>query len=338
MKCIVGMSGGVDSSVSVALLKQKYKEIIGCTFRMFDSPKVDEAISDAKKIAERLQIPHIVCDCSDDFQKQVIDCFAAAYQSGCTPNPCVTCNRFVKFHWLEKIRKQYNADTIATGHYARILKFDNDRVELHQAVHKEKDQSYFLYQIAHEILKHTEMPLGHFSKTEVREIAKNFGIHVAEKPDSQDICFIPNGNYIAFVKKHIGYVENGDIINESGEILGHHTGTINFTIGQRKGLGLSGGPFFVKDIKPILNQVIVGNKESVRISDISLDNVKFINGPFEGECDVKIRSSNQKRHAILVNNDGKVSVKLKENEYGIAKGQHCVFYLGTQVLGGGIIC
>ena len=337
MKCIVGMSGGVDSSVCVALLKEKYDEILGCTFKMFDSPKVDEAISDAQKVAEYLKIPHVVIDCSEDFKKYVTDYFVEAYQIGSTPNPCVVCNKFVKFHWLEKVRQRYNADKIATGHYAKILK-QNDCVELHQAKDLSKDQSYFLYQLSQEVLQHTELPLGNFSKEEIRAIAEKIGIHVAKKSDSQDVCFIPNGNYVEFVKTKIGQPEPGEIVLDSGEVLGNHNGTINFTIGQRKGLGLSGGPFFVKEIKPAEKKVVVSDKDGVKSDCINLATVHFINEPFEGQCEIKIRSSNKKLPAIVSNRANQIMVHLLANEYGAAKGQHCVFYLGSQVLGGGVIC
>ncbi len=337
MKCIVGMSGGVDSSVSAALLMKKYEHIIGCTFKMFNSPQVEKSVADARKVADYLHIEHVVIDCIADFQKYVIDNFIDTYKKGCTPNPCIMCNRFVKFHWLNKVRCQYDADMMATGHYANVLS-GQDGVELHQAKDLSKDQSYFLYKLHQDVLKYVEFPLGNFTKAKTRELAKDFNIPVAEKPESQDICFIPSQDYISFIKEHNGDVCSGEIISENGVILGHHNGTINYTIGQRKGLGLSGGPFFVKEIRSDKNQIIVSEKEKIKTLFINLQDVNFINQEYLGACEVKIRSANKKIKAEIVKNCDKITVKLQDAEYGIAKGQHCVFYINSRVIGGGIIC
>lgn len=332
------MSGGVDSSACVALLKEKNADVIGCTFKMFDAPSVETSVNDAKKVADFLKIEHIVVDCRKDFKKHVMDCFVDAYKNGCTPNPCVICNKFVKFHQLDQIRQQYFADFMVTGHYAKISK-TKDRITLHQARDLSKDQSYFLYRLNQNILKNIEFLLGDFLKSEVRDIAKKFGLPTAEKSESQDVCFIPSNDYISFFKKNLANrVCSGEIVDESGKILGHHNGIINYTIGQRKGLGLSGGPFFVKEIHPDTNTILVTDKIGVKADQINLKDISFINGEYLGECEVKIRSANKKKKAEISKISDKYSVKFHEAEYGAAKGQHCVFYLGDMVLGGGIIC
>ena len=180
MRCLVGMSGGVDSSTCAALMKEKYKNVIGFTFKMFESPKTEVFIQDAKKVADLLKIEHVVVDCRKEFQKYVIDDFINTYMNGCTPNPCVMCNKFVKFHWLNKLREEYSADILVTGHYARVIK-NGDNIELHQAKNISKDQSYFLYKLNQEILKYIEFPLGNYTKSETRKMAENFGLHVAQK-------------------------------------------------------------------------------------------------------------------------------------------------------------
>lgn len=337
MKCLVGMSGGVDSSTCAALMKKKHGDVLGVTFKMFDSEKTEAFISDAKKVAEFLEIEHIVVDCRKEFKKYVTDNFVNAYKNGETPNPCVMCNKFVKFYWLDRLRKKYSADIMVTGHYARIIKFEN-RIELRQAKDISKDQSYFLYKIPGDILRFIEFPLGEFSKSETRKIAESFGLHVAHKSESQDICFIPNDDYISFVKRYLGdEMRSGNIVNERGEILGRHKGTINYTIGQRKGLGLSGGPFFVKEINPENNTVVVSDKNGVKVLRINLSDVNFLNGEYLGECQIKIRSANKKRKAKIIKNSDRYVVELFEDEYGVAKGQHCVFYLDDLLIGGGII-
>ncbi|MDR1560988.1 MAG: tRNA 2-thiouridine(34) synthase MnmA [Holosporaceae bacterium] len=338
MKCIVGLSGGVDSSTSAAIMKEKGVEVIGCTFKMMESKNTASAIQDAQKVADFLKINHIVIDCVKDFKNYVIDYFIDSYKKGITPNPCVMCNKFIKFKHLENVRLQQNADLIVTGHYANLKK-KNDRVELMQAVDLSRDQSYFLYRIDAEILRHVKFPLGDNSKTYTRELARKFGIHVAEKSDSQDVCFIPNGDYVGFIQNRSSELtESGDIVNEKGEILGKHDGIVNYTVGQRKGLGLAGGPFFVSALDAQKNRVIVSNKSGIGKKQILLRDVVFINEPYLGSCEVKIRSTTQKISAEIIQNSGNYFVELFQSEYGIAPGQHCVFYIENIVLGGGVIC
>lgn len=336
--CVVGMSGGVDSSVAVALMRECGYEVIGCTLRMFDSEKAHQSIADAAKVAEFLKIPHKIIDCRKAFKKEVEDYFVNSYLRARTPNPCVMCNRFVKFATLDAIREELSADIIATGHYARLEHRGNE-VILRQASDRNRDQSYFLYAVDPKILKITEFPLGEFSKDCVRKLAKQYGIHVAEKHDSQDVCFIEKNDYKSFIKNSNGNAKInsfGNIVDENGTVLGQHSGIINYTIGQRKGLGLSGGPFFVKAIDSERNEIIVSNKSGVGADVIFLDQVKFIGDGFPGKCEVKIRSTNKKIKAELKREEN-YFVKLGETEYGIAEGQHCVFYRNDIVLGGGVI-
>lgn len=319
-------------------MQERGYEVIGCTLRMFDSEKAHQSIADAAKVAEFLKIPHKVVDCRKSFKKEVEDYFVNSYLRAQTPNPCVMCNRFVKFTTLDAIREELSADIIATGHYARLEHRGNE-VILRQAIDRNRDQSYFLYAVDPKILKITEFPLGEFSKNHVRGLARQLGIHVAEKHDSQDVCFIENNNYKSFIKSSHGNAKInsfGNITDEKGTVLGQHSGIINYTIGQRKGLGLAGGPFFVKAIDGVKNEIIVSDKNGVGADVIFLDQVKFVGDESLGKCEVKIRSTNKKIKAEL-KREKNYFVKLAETEYGLAEGQHCVFYHDDIVLGGGVI-
>ena len=342
MKCVVGMSGGVDSSTAAFLMKERGYDVVGCTLKLFNNEKAEASIRDAQSVAKFLKIQIEVLDCVQDFQQYVIDYFIDYYKNGKTPSPCVICNEFIKFRYLNEFRKKHEADLLVTGHYAKI-KRGGSFSELHQGASSKRDQSYFLYAVDQSILYYTEFPLGnHESKSVTRDIAKKAGIQVAEKPDSQDICFILNNDYISFIKHELkGTFEfkSGNIVDTNGKTLGQHNGIINYTIGQRKGLGLSGGPFFVYRINAERNEIIVSNKEEIQAKKIYLTNVKFINSPFEGECKVKIRSNGEKiRARLFYDSDRKCwCVDLLEKEYGAAQGQHCVFFDGDRILGGGEI-
>ncbi|MDR1983013.1 MAG: tRNA 2-thiouridine(34) synthase MnmA [Holosporaceae bacterium] len=337
MKCVVGMSGGVDSSTSAAIMKERGFEVVGCTFKMFESEKSKAAIDNAQKVADFLKIDHKVVDCVAEFKKSVIDYFVESYENGFTPNPCVMCNKFVKFKYLDDFRRKYKADILVTGHYVQLKKTET-RVELFQAEESKKDQSYFLYGVDREILKIAEFPLGGHPKSHTRELARKFGIHVAEQSESQDICFLLNNDYVNFIKQYSSksYV-GGDIVDPSGKAIGKHPGTINYTIGQRKGLGLSGGPFFVCGIDTAKNRVIASDKNDVMATRIFLKDTKFLNEEYLGPCEVKIRSINKKNPATIVKNADGYHVELHRPEYGVASGQHCVFYQDNMLLGGGVI-
>jgi tRNA-specific 2-thiouridylase len=331
------MSGGVDSSTSAAIMKERGFEVIGCTFRMFEAEKSNAAIANAKKVADFLKIDHEVVDCTAAFEKSVMDFFVRSYENGSTPNPCVMCNKFIKFKYLDDFRKKCVADLLVTGHYAQLKKTAT-RVELYQASELKKDQSYFLYGVGREILMATEFPLGGHPKNHTRELARRFGIHVAEQPESQDVCFILNNDYIAFVKERSSKTyAAGDVVDISGNVMGKHSGIINYTIGQRKGLGLSGGPFFVCGLDISKNRVIVSDKDGVKVEKIFLRNVSFLNEEYLGVCEVKIRSVNKKTPAVIKKNMNDYCVELQHPEYGVAQEQHCVFYHKNMLLGGGII-
>lgn len=357
MRCVVGLSGGVDSATSAYLMKKRGYEVIGCTLKLFDNEKSAASINDAQEVAKFLGVPVEIVDCSADFSKCVIEKFIEYYKCGKTPSPCVICNEFIKFKYLNDIRRKYNADLLVTGHYAQIKRPGNagkTSIELHQAIAKDRDQSYFLYAVGSEVLSFAEFPLGNFaSKADVRKLACEIGIKVAEKSDSQDICFIPNNDHMEFLKNRErkgccncnNFHDNaagGVIRDTSGKILGYHKGIVNYTIGQRKGLGLSGGPFFVSHIDVAKNEIVVASKEEIRVQKLQLKNVKFIGAPFEGLCQVKIRSCGAKIAAKIssknaVDNRKNFDVEMLEREYGAAPGQHCVFYEDTKVLGGGEI-
>jgi tRNA-specific 2-thiouridylase len=331
------MSGGVDSSTSSALMKERGFEVIGCTFKMFESEKSRAAIDNARKVADFLKIEHEVVDCVHDFKKYVMDYFIESYENGVTPNPCVMCNKFIKFKYIDDFRRKHGADILVTGHYVQLRK-KGDRVELFQAEELRKDQSYFLYGVDREILKVAEFPLGGHPKSRTRELARQFGIHVADQSESQDICFLMNNDYVSFIKERSDKsYANGNIVDTSGNVVGKHSGTINYTIGQRKGLGLSGGPFFVCGIDSTNNRVVVSDKDAVKVDTLFLKNVKFINEEYIGECEVKIRSINQKNAAEIMKTSDGYCVKLRKPEYGVAPGQHCVFYDGNVLLGGGVL-
>jgi tRNA-specific 2-thiouridylase len=331
------MSGGVDSSTSAALMQERGFEVVGCTFKMFESEKSQAAIANARKVADYLKIEHEVVDCREDFKKHVMDYFVESYENGITPNPCIMCNKFVKFKYIDDFRRKHGADLLVTGHYVQLRK-TNDRVELFQAAELKKDQSYFLYGVDREIFKVAEFPLGGHPKSRTRELARQFGIHVADQSESQDICFLLDNDYVSFIKKCSEKTyDGGDIVDQSGNIMGKHSGTINYTIGQRKGLGLSGGPFFVSSIDAAQNKIFVSNKEGVRVEALFLKDVKFINEEYLGACEIKIRSISPKNPAEILKTDDGYCVKLERPEYGVAPGQHCVFYNGSVLLGGGLL-
>lgn len=327
-RVVVAMSGGVDSSVVAAMMLEQGASVVGVTFRFFESDSSEHSIIDAQEVAKKLNIEHHVIDCVDLFKKNVLDYYEQTRSAGATPSPCVMCNPMVKFKALFESMHAYDADMIATGHYVR-LDISDDHIILKTAIDRSKDQSYFLYRVNREILKKCVFPLGNMvNKNETRSLADSYGIHVAEKSDSQDVCFMNTKWYRDFMQSG----KNGDIETEEGIRVGEHKGSIHYTIGQRKGLGLAGGPYFVRSVDSELNRIIV-SKERPERHDISLDRMVFINEPIQGTCFAKIRSQGD-----IVECNVECNIVHLTKPDCAAPGQHCVLYNKEyEVLGGGII-
>ncbi len=355
-RVIVAMSGGVDSSVTAALLKEQGYEVIGVTMNLWPSEsfssltnKYDsccglKAMVDATQVAIKLNISHYIADFREIFKRTVIEDFCKEYFQGRTPNPCIRCNQYIKFGALLERAKKLKADFIATGHYARI-EYDQKRRRylLRKGVDSKKDQSYVLYVMTQEHLSKTLMPLGNLTKNEVRKIAKKLNLPVAKKAESQEICFIPDNNYPLFLEKiNPGLAQPGPIINKKGEILGQHKGIIYYTIGQRKGLGISSErPLYVISIDEKSNTIVVGNKEEVYRKEFIVDQINWIiqekrEKPFKAK--VKIRYIHPESEAkIIPLSYDIVYVKFSKPQRAITPGQSAVFYDRDLVIGGGII-
>lgn len=351
-KVVVGMSGGVDSSVAAYLLKEQGYDVIGITLRM--SPDNDEtieneggccslsAVEDARRVCDRIGIPFYVLNFKDIFKEKVIDYFIDEYMVGKTPNPCIACNKHIKFDALLRKARGIGAEYVATGHYAKIVEKDG-RYLLIKSDDDKKDQTYALYNFTQDQLEHTLMPCGEYTKDKIREIAKEIGLAVHNKKDSEEICFIPDNNHGRFIlEAKPGKIKPGNFVDKEGNVLGKHKGIVYYTIGQRKGLGLSlGRPVFVTDIRPKTNEVVIGPEEDIFKTDLLAKDVNFI--PFdnlEGELKVtaKVRYSARPAEAVLYHEkNGRVRVSFKDKQRAITKGQSVVFYDGNIVVGGGII-
>jgi tRNA-specific 2-thiouridylase len=353
-RVVVAMSGGVDSSVAAAMLNQAGFEVIGITLQLYDHGEAvgrsgsccaGRDIADARRVAEALGIPHYVLDYEKRFQDRVIDEFANSYLAGETPVPCVACNQNIKFLDLLDTANELGGQALVTGHYVRSRCVSNSW-QLHQAVDAERDQSYFLFATQQEQLKQLRFPLGGLAKSKTRALAKAYNLPVAEKSDSQDICFVPTGRYSSVIEKlRPDAVEPGDIVHVDGRILGNHPGIVHYTVGQRRGLGVAQGePMYVVRLDVERRQVIVGPRECLTIDQIYLRDMNWLG---DGRLDdiaedgidvhVKIRSTQQPQAAKLSIDDGKPVVNLARPEYGVSPGQACVFYDGARVLGGGWI-
>jgi tRNA (5-methylaminomethyl-2-thiouridylate)-methyltransferase len=345
---LVAMSGGVDSSVAALILRKKGFECLGATMNLYrgdkDFDSVSEDVMDAKRISELLGMKHITLDLHNRFSSCVIDRFVRAYENGITPNPCIDCNRELKFGSLFESAGKYGCDYVATGHYAKVeYDFEKKRYLLKKAVSLEKDQTYVLYSITQERLSRVLFPLGGLSKTEVRHLADESGLCNAKKSESQDICFIPDGKYTEFIEKYTGkkYPE-GDFVTTEGEVLGRHKGIIHYTIGQRRGLGLSLlDPLYVCDIDPVSNRVILGRGESLFSRELEADNVNLISvekidKPMRVRAKVRYRHEEQNAVVTQTGPD-RIHVVFDEPQRAVTRGQAVVLYDGDTVVGGGTI-
>jgi tRNA-specific 2-thiouridylase len=355
-RVVAAMSGGVDSSVVAAVLHRAGYDVVGMTLQLYDHGEAihrkgaccaGQDIHDARRVAEAMGFPHYVLDYETRFREAVIEDFADTYLAGSTPIPCVRCNQSVKFADLLATSKQLGADALATGHYIRRAMTGN-RAELRRAADAGKDQSYFLFATTAEQLDYLRFPLGHLEKDQTRALAAAMGLVVAAKPDSQDICFVPDGDYASVVEKvRPGASRPGEIVHVDGRVLGSHEGVIRYTVGQRRGLGVSvGEPLFVVRLDAAAAQVVVGPREALDVRRIALKDVNWIGDGDLSDADglavgVKVRSTRPPSPAVLeISSDGAGHVLLDQGEEGVAPGQACVFYDAPghdRVLGGGWI-
>lgn len=354
MKVVVGMSGGVDSSVAAYLLKQQGYEVIGVTMQIWqkeDNQTVEEnggccglsAVEDARRVAQMLDIPYYVMNFREEFDQKVIRYFMREYLNGRTPNPCIACNRYVKWESLLQRSMQIGADYIATGHYARIEQLQNGRYAIRNSVTAAKDQTYALYNLTQEQLMRTKMPVGAYEKSQVRAIAEELGLYVAHKPDSMEICFVPDQDYARFIEENSGKkIPEGNFVTTDGKIVGRHRGITHYTVGQRKGLNLSmGKPVFVLEIRPETNEVVIGDGTEVYADRLICSDLNFMSVPdFPDDFPVvaKIRYNHRgtKAHVRRIGAD-QAEVIFEEPVRAVTPGQAVVFYDGEYVAGGGTI-
>ena len=353
-KVVVGMSGGVDSSVAAYLLKEQGYDVIGVTMQIWQDEDVFvqsqeggccglSAVEDARRVAERLEIPYYVMNFKEDFHKYVIDYFVSEYEKARTPNPCIACNRYVKWESLLHRSLEIGADYIATGHYARIMQLPNGRYTIRNSVTAAKDQTYALYNLTQDQLSRTLMPVGDYDKPHIRQIAEEIGLPVATKHDSQDICFVPDGDYATFIEENADTpIRQGNFVTPDGKILGKHKGIIHYTVGQRKGLGIAlGYPAFVLEIRPETDEVVIGTYEeslthTLRANELNFMSVEDITEPIR--VFAKIRY-NHKGAWCTVEKTGEdeITCTFDEPIRAVTPGQAVVLYDGEYVLGGGTI-
>ena len=352
-KVVVAMSGGVDSSVVAGLMKEEGYDVTGITLKLYDDAKqskegrqccAGQDILDAKRVSEQLNINHEILYYQKKFKQEVIDNFIDSYSSGETPIPCVQCNQTVKFRDLFKYSKDLKADALITGHYIKRIQ-NNGKNYMYRAKDFSRDQSYFLFSTTQEQLDFLRFPLGDIEKIETRNIAKKLKLNVAEKPDSQDICFVPNGDYSSVIKKFRPESFNpGNILDIKGNVIGQHEGIINYTIGQRRGIKIADkDPLYVIKINNNKNTVVVGPKEFLKINKVTLRELNILGNEndLKNEIKIKVRSTGKLLRARVKINSNKAEINILDGESGISPGQACVFYLndetGDKVLGGGWI-
>ncbi|MCI8449256.1 MAG: tRNA 2-thiouridine(34) synthase MnmA [Eubacterium sp.] len=355
-KVVVGMSGGVDSSVAAYLLKEQGYEVIGVTMQVWQEQDALtagqeggccglSAVEDARRVAAQLGIPYYVMNFRREFQENVIDYFVKEYQCGRTPNPCIACNRYVKWESLLQRSLKIGADYIATGHYAQKVRLSNGRYTLRRSASVKKDQTYALYNLTQDQLRHTLFPVGAYSKEQVRETARRIGLDVAHKPDSQEICFVPDQDYAGFICRETGVREQpGSFVAKDGTVLGEHKGISHYTIGQRKGLGIAlGKPMFVTEIRTGTNEVVLGENEDLMTLDLTADHMNYMAVPrLEAGQQImaKIRYSHagEQCKAAAVSKDGScIRLRFEKPVRAVTPGQAVVLYEGDYVLAGGTI-
>lgn len=352
MKALIAMSGGVDSSVAALLMTEKGYECIGCTMKLYANEDIElcrdntccslDDVEDAKSVAKRLGMPHHTFNFKEKFRETVIDDFINCYEHGMTPNPCIQCNKHMKFDELYRRGQILGCDKIVTGHYVRIRKTDKG-YQLLKAMDPNKDQSYVLYNMTQEELAHTEFPLGELTKDEVRKIAESNGFINANKPDSQDICFVPDGDYVGALKRFTGKeYEPGQFVDTKGNVLGEHKGIVSYTIGQRKGLGIAyEHPLYVVELDVPNNKVVLGKNEDLFSKEALVENINWIDPEddrTEIRCKAKVRYRMTEQPCVVKKIDAtKALVIFDEPQRAITPGQSAVFYEDEVVLGGGTI-
>lgn len=351
-KVVVAMSGGVDSSVAAALLKQQGQDVTGMMLRLWSEPGKEEsnrcctpdAMAMARRVAAKLEIPFYVIDGKDVFRKTVVEYFLDGYSRGETPNPCLVCNRQIRWTFLLDHAVALGADAMATGHYARVQKSDDGQVRLLRAVDSSKDQSYVLHVMTQEKLRRASFPIGDFSKPEVRRLADTFGLPTASRHDSQDLCFLAGDDYRNFLRRNVARaLQPGQIVTRDGRVLGQHQGLANYTIGQRKGLGVAGGaPLYVLGKDPATNTIIAGSEEELGGRELIARNVNWIMGQapspsFRAEIKIRYTAREAAGEVTVLDQADSVKVRFDAPQRGITAGQAAVFYQGCAVIGGGII-
>ncbi|MCI5884783.1 MAG: tRNA 2-thiouridine(34) synthase MnmA [Clostridiales bacterium] len=350
-RALIAMSGGVDSSLAALLMKEKGYECIGCTMKLYENEDAGiektktccslDDVEDARNVACLLDMPFYVFNFTERFRTQVIDRFVQSYEEGRTPNPCIDCNRYMKFDKLYERAKLMGCEYIVTGHYARIEKEDG-KFFLKKALDETKDQTYVLYTLTQDQLAHTMFPLGDLTKRTVRNIAEKNGFINANKPDSQDICFVPDGDYASVIEKYTGRIcMPGNFVDTEGNIMGRHKGIIHYTLGQRKGLGIAAGkPVYVCEIRPQTREVVLGNPEDLMSRDVYVSDFNWISGNAPGgriRCTAKVRYRQSEQPAVLSVEGDIVHIVFDQPQRAITPGQAAVVYDGDVVLGGGTI-